>query len=174
MNLLLIKPSELQNGSVVLDDDRANHIIKNIKSKNGDTLRAGVVNGEVVSATIMEIDKRSVTLKFKAEETAPTAPQISLILALPRPKAFRRILFGAVSCGVKDIHIINTWRVEKSYWNSPYLSSDKIESYCLEALSQAKDTIMPRVQFHRFFTSFIEEIIPNLPSHRLRYIAHPY
>ena len=174
MNLLLIKPTELLNGTVVLKDQRAGHIIKNLKSKVGDNLRAGIVDGQIGTASIVEINQTSVTIDFKPEKTSPKPKEVTLILALPRPKAFRRILFSAVSCGVKDIHIINTWRVEKSYWSSPYISADNVEAYCLEALAQSKDTIMPKIYFHRFFTSFIEEVLPTIPTDRARVIAHPY
>jgi len=174
MNILLLEPDELNDGCSVITDHRATHIINTIKPNTGDSLRAGVLNGMTGSAHILDISDQSVAIKFFAEKQPPAPPDISLIIALPRPKAFRRILFGAVSCGVKDIHVINSWRVEKSYWESPYIQPENIDKYSKEALSQSKDTVMPNVVFHRFFMGFINDALPNIPSNRVRYIAHPY
>lgn len=174
MNLLLLKPDELTDGTALITDRRAEHILKVIKAREGDTLRAGILGGAVGSAAVLKASDGAVTVSFTPEAEPPGSPDISLILALPRPKAFRRILFCAVSCGIKDIHIINSWRVEKSYWESPYIHPDNIADHCAEALSQAKDTIMPAVTFHRFFMGFMEEGLTAIPERRGRYIAHPY
>lgn len=174
MNLLLFKADELTDGIAVISDSRARHIIKVLKTEKGGLLKAGVINGPTGTARLTGISGDKLTMEFAAEGESPAAPDMSLIMALPRPKAFRRILFCAVSCGVKDIHIINSWRVEKSYWESPYIDSANVESVCLEALSQAKDTVMPAIRFHRFFTGFMEEGLPLIPEGRGRYLAHPY
>lgn len=174
MNLLLLRPSELSGGSFHITDSRAEHIIKVLKPSIGDRLRAGALNGFVGSAEITDIDSEGVKGLFNAETEPPKSPDLSLIVALPRPKVFRRILSGVVSMGIKDIHIINCWRVEKSYWSSPYISEENIEKYCFDALMQSKDTVMPDVSFHRFFTGFMEDGLAGIPGERDRFIAHPY
>lgn len=174
MNLLLLHREELIDGRAELRDSRADHIRKILKAEKGDTLKAGLVNGQVGRALVTDAGCGGVSVEFSPEKEPPAAPAVTLILALPRPKVFRRILFGAVSCGVKDIHIINSWRVEKSYWDSPYISPEQTDRICLEALSQSKDTIMPEITFHRFFMGFMEEGLPKIPADRKRYLAHPY
>ncbi|PLX66088.1 MAG: 16S rRNA (uracil(1498)-N(3))-methyltransferase [Denitrovibrio sp.] len=174
MNLLLLKPDELKNGRALLSDKRAQHIIKIIKAKTGDTLHAGLLHGLIGKAHILDITSEGVTVEFTALTDPPAPADLSLVLALPRPKAFRRILFAAVACGVKDIHIINSWRVEKSYWESPYMSHESVERISMDALSQSKDTVMPQVSFHRYFMQFMGETLELLPEHRQRLVAHPY
>jgi RsmE family RNA methyltransferase len=174
MNLILIAEDEISSQTVLLTDYRAEHIIKVLKSKVGDTLRLGVINGDVGTGEVLSVQKNAVEIKFTPECKPPKAPEVSIVMSLPRPKAFRRILFGMVSAGIKDIHIINSWRVEKSYWDSPYITPEHIRRYCLEALSQSKDTIMPAINFHRFFMEFMEEALPAIPSDRKRFLAHPY
>lgn len=174
MNLLLLKPEEMRDGTAVISGSRAEHIVRVLKAAEGDSIRAGILNGPVGGARIFSISETSVTVNFTPESDPPKAPPVSLILALPRPKVFRRVLFCAVSCGVKDIHIINSWRVEKSYWDSPYIGADAVGNYCAEALSQAKDTVMPRVTFHRFLMGFLDEGLQGIPEDRGRFLAHPY
>lgn len=173
MNLLLLSENELEKSRVTLSDSRALHIIKIIKPNKNDSLKAGIINGQTGHAVVRGIAEDAVELEFYAESEPPAPSDISLILALPRPKVFRRVLFSAVSCGVKDIHIINSWRVEKSYWDSPYISGDSVDKICLEALSQAKDTVLPRVRFHRFFMEFFEQGLNEIPGRRTKYLAHP-
>jgi RsmE family RNA methyltransferase len=173
MNLILLHPHEIVSGRVFLKDFRADHIRNVLKSVTGDTLRAGVVNGMTGTALVEDISPACVVLGFTAESAPPKAPDVTLIISLPRPKVFRRVLFGAVSCGVKDIHVINSWRVDKSYWDSPYIGAESVERVCLEALSQARDTVMPSVSFCRYFMEFIENVLPAIPAERRRFTAHP-
>ncbi|ADD68770.1 protein of unknown function DUF558 [Denitrovibrio acetiphilus DSM 12809] len=174
MNLLVLNQLEMHGGKAVVTDWRASHIRYVLKSAEGETIKAGILNGEIGKAVIEDISDSGVTVSFQPEKAPPEACDVSLILALPRPKAFRRILFGIVTAGVKDVHVINTWRVEKSYWQSPYLSDENINKYCLEALMQCRDTVMPDIHFYRFFTDFFEEGLPTIPEKRTRFIAHPY
>jgi len=174
MNLIIIRAEEINNGLVRFEDHRFDHIKKVLKSEKGSKLKAGLLNGHVGHAEVVFINDSYVELFFTPEKEPPIAPQISLIMSLPRPKVFRRILFSAVTIGIKDIHIINSWRVEKSYWDSPYITKPHIEKYTLEALAQCKDTIMPDVSFHRYFMQFMDEVLPMMPEERSRYIAHPY
>lgn len=174
MNLIIFRPEEISDGLVSVSDERFKHIKKYLKPQPGSVLRAGILNGHIGSASVISINDDFAQLKFTPEKESPDHPKVSLIMALPRPKVFRRMLFSAVSIGVKDIHIINSWRVEKSYWESPYISEESVDRICLEALSQCKDTIMPIIRFHRFFNNFIEDELPFMPEDRCRYIAHPY
>jgi hypothetical protein len=52
----------------------------------------------------------------------PRPLPLTVVLALPRPKMLRRILRALAEVGVKELHLINSYRVEKSYWQSPLLA----------------------------------------------------
>lgn len=173
MNIILIKPEEITGNTAKICGARAEHLKKVLKAKEGSVVKAGILNGLMGTAVISKLDGASAELTLTCETEPPKAPEISLVLALPRPKVFRRILFGIACAGVKNIHIINTWRVDKSYWNSPYLEPERIDEYFFDALSQSKDTIMPRITFHRYFMEFIESAVPEFNEEN-RYFAHPY
>ena len=74
---------------------------------------------------------------------------LALLLALPRPKMLKRVLQSVTSLGVKQLYLLNSYRVEKSYWGSPLLQADKLQEQLLLGLEQACDTILPQV--HLFF-----------------------
>jgi RsmE family RNA methyltransferase len=172
MNIILFKEEELKDGIVCMDDNRAKHLRKVLKVSEGDNVRLGLLNGKTGTGEVVSLSDKEVCLKPFLDTEPPKPANLSLVIALPRPKVFRRILFCMVSAGVKDIHIINSWRVEKSYWDSPYISSESIEKISLEALQQSKDTIMPKVTFHRFFMDFMDGELAEMPKHR--FLAHPY
>jgi len=174
MNLLLFSPDEIKDCVAEISGRRADHIIKILKSEKDDTLKAGVINGPLGTATVLSVKKDTVTLSFAEESPPPEPPDVSVVIALPRPKVFRRIIFMMVSAGVKDIHIINSWRVEKSYWESPYIGAEHTDRYILDALAQSKDTVLPKISFHRFFMQFMQEGLGFIPERRRRYLAHPY
>src|SRR5690606_29443064 len=47
------------------------------------------------------------------------------------------------------------------------------ESYLLEGLEQAKDTIMPEVYFHQHYREFIQRHLPELTAHKQVWLAQP-
>jgi len=170
MNIILIRPEEISGGTAVLNDFRFTHIKKILKASAGDSLKAGILGCGLGTAEILSITDSSVTLRPDCGTDAPAPLPVTFVLALPRPKVFRRVLFGLVCAGVKDIRIINSWRVDKSYWDSPYLDREKIDEHIFDALQQAKDTIPPKVTLHRFFMDFIENGMPETEN---RFLAHP-
>lgn len=173
MNIILIRPDEINDGTAVLADGRFTHIKSVLKAERGTILKAGILNGMTGSAEVVEIGGDFVRLRPVCGEKPPLDHHITVVLALPRPKVFRRIFFGMVCAGVKNIHVINSWRVDKSYWDSPYLEMERLEEYAFDALQQSKDTVMPKVVLHRYFMNFIEETLPALPADN-RFLAHPY
>ncbi len=52
----------------------------------------------------------------------------------------RRILRSVAEFGVAELHLINSFRVEKSYWQSPVLDAGSMREYLLQGLEQSRDT----------------------------------
>jgi RsmE family RNA methyltransferase len=95
------------------------------------------------------------------------------VLALPRPKMLRRILRNVAEFGVAELHLINSFRVEKSYWQSPVLAEHSIREYLLQGLEQCRDTRLPVVHCHQGFKPFVEDFLPGLIAGRRALLAHP-
>lgn len=167
MNLLLFRPEELSDHAVVtISGRRVDHLNSVLKSKAGDTLRVGLIGGKMGDASIQAIDEKEARLLVNLDKKAPTPLDLVVMLALPRPKMLRRILRGLTEYGVKEIHLINSYRVEKSYWQSPLLQNERIEAALLEGLEQCIDTRLPRVLLEKRFRPFVEDKLPAICVNR--------
>ncbi len=174
MNLILLFESDfIQPERVRLNDYRLIHIKQVHRAQVGDVLRIGLLDGLMGDGRITGLDDKSVEMEINLTTQPPPALPLTLILALPRPKMLRRILAATASLGVKKIHLINAYRVEKSFWNSPYLSPQSIRQQLILGLEQACDTVLPTIQFHKLFKPFVEDDLPLLAQNTLAFVAHP-
>ena len=155
-----------------LTDRQATHIRSVLRVAVGDTVRVGVLNGRVGTATVRRVDP--LDLEIVLDRDPPPPLPVTLVLALPRPKVFNRVIASATSLGVKRIHIVNAWRVEKSYWKSPKLAPENVHAQVVAGLEQAVDTIPPVISFHRLFRPFVEDELPSMIAGTRAVVAHPY
>lgn len=175
MNLLLLEPNDfINNDTVTISDDRLRHIHKVLSATKGDSLSAGLINEKMGSATITELTKSSVSLVVNLNQEPPKPLPLTVILALSRPKMMRRIFRNIAELGVKELYLINSYKVEKSYWQSPVLVEDSIQQYLKEGLVQAKDTVMPKVTLRNRFKPFVEDELNNIIGDKEAFVAHPY
>ncbi|MCK5097339.1 MAG: RsmE family RNA methyltransferase, partial [Desulfobacteraceae bacterium] len=158
MNIILLHKADFTNqDTVILTDRRKDHIINVIKAQKNDTLLCGLINNNMGKGIISKIDSSKVELKVKLDQKPPPALPLTLILALPRPKMLKRILESSTTLGVKKIYLINSWRVEKSFWQSPVLNKNNLNNILIAGLEQAKDTIMPQIFKKQLFTPFVKQ-----------------
>ena len=173
MNLILISPEQMVSKHCYkLNDRQVEHIDRILKKQDGDTIRVGLLNGGIGSGAYQK-SSASVVLSDLTEVSPEPLPCI-LVLALPRPNMLKRTLMNVTAMGVKEIHLIHSNKVEKSYWQSPILQADSLHSYLLEGLEQAKDTILPTLHLHQRFRPFVEDVLPDLLTGKRGLIAHPY
>lgn len=175
MNILLFSAQERIAGTagVRLCGARAGHVRTVYGAVPGKRLRAGEIGGEVGDATVESIANECVTFTFQARHPPPAKRPLLLVLALPRPKMLRRMLRTAAETGVRDLHLVNARRVEKSFWQSGLLDPDSLQDYLISGLEQSMDTVLPTLQVHRGFRPFAEDHLPGLASGRRALLAHP-
>tara|TARA_R110002073_G_scaffold86729_6_gene206053 strand:- start:15074 stop:15781 length:708 start_codon:yes stop_codon:yes gene_type:complete len=174
VNLLLFRPHECSpEGQLRVTGRRAQHLRQVLQAKPGDVLQVGQIDGLLGTAELAAIDSHSATLQVQLRHAAPTKLPVTLLVALPRPKMLRRILRSAAEFGVREIHLLNSYRVEKSYWQTPVLAPDVIEEYLLQGLEQARDTVLPAVHLQRRFKPFVEDVLPGLIAGQCALLAHP-
>lgn len=174
MNLILLFPKDhLDPDSVRLSDRRLVHIRDVQRAEVGTRLNVGCVNGSIGSGEISRLTTDYVDLRVSFDQPPPAALSVRLLLALPRPKMLRRVLFSAVSMGVKQIHLINSYRVEKSYWGSPLLEPDQLLETAVLGLEQARDTLLPEISLHPRFKPFVEDQLAQLLVGTTPLVAHP-
>jgi RsmE family RNA methyltransferase len=174
MNLLLLSPAELrgEHGACV-EAARYPPRAGLWPPAPGRVLRAGLRNGALGSARVERVEDGRVHLALALAEDPPPPLPLTLVHALPRPKMLRRVLRSATELGIKRIVLLNSSRVEKSYWSSPLLAPERLESYLLTGLEQAGDSVLPEVGLRTRFRPFVEDELPSLAAGSRCLVAQP-
>ncbi|MBB6523508.1 16S rRNA (uracil(1498)-N(3))-methyltransferase [Pseudoteredinibacter isoporae] len=182
MNLALIQDTDIVSRSSDASGDvllasltgrQHEHIVNIQKLGPGRELQVGLINGNMGRATISAQDESSTHIEVCLTLAPPKPNPITLVLALPRPLMLKRVLQTATSLGVKDIHLIHSNKVEKSYWQSPQLNDEELHEQLLLGLEQGVDTVLPHIHKHQRFRPFAEDILPGLVDGKKAFVAHP-
>ncbi len=174
MNLVLLHDADfISAGTVRLSGRRLQHVLEVHRAGVGDELRVGKINGLLGSGRIVEITVEQLTLEVQLDQPAPEPLPCTLLLALPRPKMLKRVLQAVTSLGVKQIYLINSYRVEKSFWNSPVLQPEKLLEQLQLGLEQTVDTNLPEIHLRHLFKPFVEDELPTIISGTNALVAHP-
>ncbi|WP_151741193.1 16S rRNA (uracil(1498)-N(3))-methyltransferase [Acinetobacter seifertii] len=174
MNIVLLEPEDTQSEIWSIHSERQlQHLREHLDITAGQNLKVGIRNGARYVTEIVSIDEQEVCIRPIREEAVPAKLPVHLILALPRPKVLRRLIMDSVTLGVEKISLIHSYRVDKSYWQTPFLQ--QIDNYVTLGLEQAGDTIVPEIQMYKRFKPFVEDVLPTLISETSpAYVAHPY
>ena len=174
MNRILFEPAEISDGKVSLaqGDARAVHIIETLKASPGKILKSGVVNGLTGESEVLSVSNGIVELAVRHDRPA-LAPWVDLILAPPRPRAFKRLLPQLAQMGAGAIHLVGAEKVEKMFWGATILKEEEYRPLLVEALMQCGTTALPQIQIHRNFRKFMASLPEPSPEIR-RLVAHPY
>lgn len=174
MNLILLFPEDfLSEDHVRLTGRRLAHVTSVHRASVGDSLVVGIAGGRMGRGAVTRIDAEALEMRLTIDRDPPKALEVTLVLALPRPKVLNRVIASATSLGVKRIFLINAWRVEKSYWKSPRLSAENLLMQRVLGLEQARDTILPEIELRRFFRPFVEDELPAIIEGSKALVAHP-
>ena len=173
MNCLLLPASNIVGSTAYIDDSRqVVHIHQVLKAKVGDRLKIGECEGNIGSGVIDSMTVDIVRLKeVVLSVTPPPKLEVTVILALPRPKVLRRLIIDMTSVGVRDIILINSYRTQKSYWQSPMIH--RLDEFVMEGLQQSVDTVAPRITLNKRFKPFVEDELTSLIKNSA-IVAHPY
>jgi RsmE family RNA methyltransferase len=174
MNLALLFDEDfVAPDRAVLRGRRLAHLQSVIKVVAGDTVPVGRSDGQLGTGEVVRLTDNEAELRVTLDQAPPAPLPLTLILAMPRPKMFRRILQTCAALGVKDIWLINSYKVEKSFWQTPWLSEEQLRENLTLGLEQAKDTLMPRVHIRKLFKPFVEDELPALLADKQALVAHP-
>jgi 16S rRNA (uracil1498-N3)-methyltransferase len=174
MNIILLESDDwMDDGTVRLTDRRLQHLTKVLKSQPGDSLKVGVMDGNRGRGEVLSVDDHEAYLQVTLNQTPPHRHPCDIAVALPRPKMLRRVLRTVAEMGVTDLHLIHSARVEKSFWQSPLLTPDKIKTSLCAGLERSGDTRLPCVHMHQRFRPFVEDELPSLMAGRPCWLAHP-
>ena len=174
MNLALLFDDDfIAEDRARLTGRRLAHLRSVLKAGTGDQVPVGRVNGRMGMGEVLRLSDTEAELRVQLTQLPPPALPLTLVLAMPRPKMFRRVLQTCASLGVEDLWLIHSYKVEKSFWQTPWLSEPHLRENLTLGLEQARDTVMPRVQVRQRFKPFVEDELPGLLAGRQGWVAHP-
>lgn len=174
MNLLLLTPSDFVTPTAIeVFDRRKDHLLQVHRAQVGDRVRVGLLDGLQGEATITAVSDSKICLSVALDKPSPSALPVTLVIALPRPKMLKRIFQTIATMGVKELILINSYRVEKSYWQTPWLSDENIREQLILGLEQGVDTNLPTVRLVKRFKPFVEDELPALCRGKRALVAHP-
>lgn len=173
MNCILLPAENFSIDSAKINAvPQINHVHHVLTAKVGESLKIGQLGGHLGTAIIDDMTPDCIQLReVKLTMSPPAKLDLTVILALPRPKVLRRLIMDMTALGVRDIILINSYRTQKSYWQSPML--ERLDEFVLEGLQQGIDTIAPCISLQKRFKPFVEDELPRLVTNRA-IVAHPY
>ena len=174
MNLLLLDDADFVSPErALLHGRRLKHLLEVHRAAVGDNLRVGRLNGLMGRATLLALSSEQAELEVQLDQAPPVKLPLTLLLALPRPKMLKRTLQTIAAMGVPRLVLLNSYRVEKSFWQTPFLDAQAIREQLLLGLEQARDTLLPEVHIEQRFKPFVEDRLPGLAAGTLGLLGHP-
>lgn len=174
MNIILLNPSDITGTDAVIKDGATiTHVRTVLGAVVGDTLKIGCRHGLIGTATIHKMSDDAIHLTAcDPEQPPPSKLNLTVVLALPRPKVLRRLFIDMTAIGVDQIVLMNSYRTDKSYWGSPLLN--KLDDYITEGLQQGVDTVPPKIMMAKRFKPFVQDELPKIIGSKKAFVAHPY
>ena len=161
MNICLFSQDEISK-PLPLRDERAQHIIKVLHKKAGDTFAAGIIGGQSGVATIVEIstsgDTAGISFDFSpAGDGKPLVP-FEMIIGFPRPIQLKRLLRDIAALGVSRVHLTGTDLGEKSYMQSNLVERGTAYQMLLDGTVQAGSTHVPELCLYKTLDECLSSI----------------
>ena len=174
MNLLLLEEADFVAADrVVLADRRFTHMQDIHRVAVGDTLRVGRIGGLMGQAEVIRLEGHEAELRVSFDQEPPAKLLLILVLVVFRPKMLRRLFQIIATLGVPRLILVNSYKVEKSFWQTPFLQPDSIRENLILGLEQARDTVLPEIIIEKRFKPFVEDRLPTIADGTLGLVGHP-
>ena len=171
MNICLFSPEEILN-PLDIQDERAQHILKILHKKEGESFLAGIIGNQAGTAVIKKIsveEKKSsdgkkifkggkIYFDFTPESDGKKLYPLKMIIGFPRPIQLKRLLRDMASLSVQEFHLTGTERGEKSYLKSDLATKGEAEKFLLDGSVQAGSTQIPKLFIHQTLKNCLEQI----------------
>ena len=166
MNICLFSKDEITK-PLPIKDERAQHIIKILHKKEGETFTAGVIDGKAGTATIQKISETQIEFNFIEETDGKLLRPLIMIIGFPRPIQLKRLLRDIAALGCAQVHLTGTELGEKSYLNSGLSNEDEVRKMLIDGSIQAGSTHLPEVFIHRNLIECLESVKTDANSLKL-------
>ena len=174
MNRILYEQNEVSDGVATFGGVRAEHVANILHAEPGGRIKSGVVDGPVGTSLLLEVSPQRVVARVEHDRVS-IRPWADVILAPPRPRAFKRLLPQLAALGARNIFLVGAAKVEKDFWGATILEEKNFRPLLIDGLMQSGASILPAIHLRRNFRKFINEELDSLvPPGVARIVAHPY
>ena len=157
MNICLFSENELSM-PLPLKDERAEHIIKILHKKAGDSFTAGIIGGQSGTAVISSINDDGISFDFTAEGDGKPLTSLDMVIGFPRPIQLKRLLRDIAALGVGRVFLTGTDLGEKSYMQSTLVEKGAAYKMLLDGTVQAGSTHIPELFLFKSLDECLSEI----------------
>ena len=164
MNICLFSQEEI-SAPLPKKDERAQHIIKVLHKKEGDTFTAGIIGGQSGTAVIRAIDDDGISFDFTPEGDGKPLAQLDMIIGFPRPIQLKRLLRDIAALGVGKVYLTGTDLGEKSYMQSTLVEKGAAYKMLLDGTVQAGSTHVPEL----FLFKTLDECLSSIKGEAARF-----
>lgn len=144
MNLCILDSGD-EFQALPVSDRRAQHILRVLRKRKGDRIRAGTSDGRLGYAIIDAISNDEITLHFFPESLAPPLRPLAVLLGTVRPIQGARIVKDLATLGVASIVFFPTALGEKSYTQSNFYKRKEYIQHALDGAEQAGNPRLPEI-----------------------------
>ena len=160
MNICLFTNDEISK-PLPLRDERAQHIVKVLHKKAGDSFTAGIIDGESGTAIIREISEEGIAFDFTAGGDGKPLTKLEMIIGFPRPIQLKRLLRDIAAMGVCRVHLTGTDLGEKSYMQSNLVERGSAYKMLFDGSVQAGSTHIPEYFLYKSLDQCLEALELN-------------
>jgi RsmE family RNA methyltransferase len=157
MNICLFTNDEIKK-PLPLRDERAQHLIKVLHKKPGDTFTAGIIGGQSGVAAITECGPDEIKFEFTPTGDGKPLVPFEMIIGFPRPIQLKRLLRDIAALGVRRVHLTGTDLGEKSYMQSNLVERGTAYQMLLDGSVQAGSTHVADLCLYKTLDQCLEAI----------------
>lgn len=174
MNTIILEEHQFIEPSLArLNERQAEHVQSILKLNSGDEIKVALLDGNLGKGVYHPENKTACVWDITLNILPPKTLPLTLVLALPRPQMLKRILQNVACFGVEKLVLVQSKRVEKSFWQSPSAQPEAIKQQLLLGLEQANATQMPEILTFKGFKAFTEYARANVEASQQKIVLHP-
>ena len=143
---------------IILEGDEANHIVKVLRMKKGDSLTIFDGSGNCADGVIDSVDGKTVTVNALKRYPSDTEPKLKITLfqGIPKNPKMDLIIQKATELGVVEIVPVNTKRIVAKIDKDAKV--ERLQRIAFEAAKQCGRAYIPKVSYPISFEEAIKRM----------------
>ncbi|MEI1278310.1 RsmE family RNA methyltransferase [Leptospira venezuelensis] len=149
MNYLVLDLSQKTNSGEfkIFNKDRASHIRNILQKKEGDRIKAGLLNESLGIFKILKISSEEILGSYKQIiKPKRRSPGINLIVSVQRPPTVEKILELAGVWGVQSLEFRLATLSRTEYLTSPVWKEENIKEKLILGMEQGGNVFFPKIE----------------------------